>query len=75
MVAVSGDQTYAIYLYADGLIQWTKNKSSLAGYSAGDGITIYTIPGSLTEDLLNIPSTSNVGLAGMWVFDWMKMML
>ena len=83
MLAVSGDESYAIYLYADGLIQWPESGNALAGYnsgneysSSGDGydygdelmISSYTIPGSLTEDILAIASTSNIGVAGVWVF-------
>lgn len=40
----------------------------LAGYSAGDGLNLYRIPGSLTPEILNIASTSNVNVPGMWVF-------
>ena len=68
MLAVSGNQTFVIYLYADGLIQWTRDGEALAGYNVGDGIFSYTIPLSLKEDIRNITSTSNVGRPGMWVF-------
>ena len=82
MLAVSGNQTYAIYLYADGLIQWTTSdvqggvnglggdQPPVAGYSAGDGIRniSFMISGSLTNDIINIASTSNVLVPGMWVF-------
>ena len=81
MLAVSGNQTYAIYLYADGLIQWTTSDSQggvnglggnwppVAGYSAGDGIrnTSFMVPGSLTNDIIKIASTSNVHVPGKWV--------
>ena len=68
ILAVSGDQTFIIYLYADNLIQWSHSGRALAGYNAGDGIVSYTIPGSLTEEIINIDSTTNVGVPGMWVF-------
>ena len=67
-MAVSGNQTFAIYLYADGLIQWSQEGKALAGYSAGDGQTYYNISGSLSTELLKISSTSNVGYPGLWVF-------
>ena len=80
MLAVSGNQTYAIYLYADGLIQWTTGDDQggvnglggyqppVAGYSAGDGIrNTFMIPGSLTNGIIKIASTSNVQVPGMWV--------
>ena len=57
-----------MYLYADGLIQWSQTGSALAGYNAGNGIISYTIPGSLSLDILNIASTTNVERPGMWVF-------
>ena len=67
-MAVSGDQTYTIYLYADGLIQWSQGGWALAGYNAGDGLASYTIPKSFSEDIINIPSTTNVMQPGVWVF-------
>ena len=80
VLAVSGNHTYAIYLYALGLIQWTTSDAQggvnglggtqppVAGYNAGDGIISFMIPGSLTEQILNITSTSNVCVPGKWVF-------
>ena len=41
---------------------------ALVGYNAGDGIVSYTVPESLTYDILRIASTSNVDVPGMWVF-------
>ena len=79
MLAVSGDETYVIYLYADGLIQWTTGDDgggvgglggnpALVGYNAGDGIISFTVPGSQTDDIIRIASTSNVDVPGVWVF-------
>ena len=80
MLAVSGSQTYAIYLYANGLIQWTTSDDQggvnglggdqppVAGYNAGDGIVSFMIPGSLTNDIIKIASTSNVLVPGKWLF-------
>ena len=78
-VLASGIQTYAIYLYADELIQWTASidqggmngfggNAALVGYNAGDGITSFTIPGSQTDNILNLVSTSNIRVPGVWVF-------
>ena len=69
-MCVSGDQTYTIYLYADGLIQWSQvfSYSALAGYYAGDGFTFYTLPDSQSKDIINISLTTNVEQSGMWVF-------
>ena len=38
------------------------------GFNAGDGVRFLTLPGSQTEAVLNISSTSNVGEPGLWVF-------
>ena len=38
------------------------------GFNAGDGIRFFNIPGSRTNEILNLPSTSNVALAGQWMF-------
>ena len=57
--------------HADNLIQRIVSDTTagiLAGYNAGDGTVSYTIPGSLTEEIINIDSTTNVGVPGMWVF-------
>ena len=79
VLARSGNQSYAIYLYADGLIQWTASRAqggmngfggnaAVVGYNAGNGVISFTVPGSYTDNILNIVSTSNVGVAGKWVF-------
>ena len=69
VVAVGGDHTYAIFLYADGLIQSSRNGQVLAGYSAGiNGNSSYTIPGSISQDILKIASTTNIECPGVWVF-------
>ena len=67
-MAVSGDQTYTIYLYADGLIQWSNEGRASAGYNAGDGIAYYMIPESLSQDIIYISLTTNVEQPGVWVF-------
>ena len=74
-----GTLSFAIFLYADGGIQWTTGDNSggaggrggtpaVAGVNAGDGIQSATVPGSKTRDIINIAMTSNVEIPGMWVF-------
>ena len=74
-----GTLSFAIFLYADGGIQWTTGDNSggaggrggtpaVAGVNAGDGIQSATVPGSKTQDIINIAMTSNVEIPGMWVF-------
>ena len=79
MLATDGIWSFIIFLYADGLIQWTTGDSSggtsglggnaaTAGYDAGDGENFFNIPGSGTSEVINITQTSNVGNPGMWIF-------
>lgn len=39
-----------------------------AGFNSGDDTNFYNIPGSQTEAIINITSTSNVNVPGRWVF-------
>jgi len=38
------------------------------GFSAGDGMSYYTLSGSGTDEVLELNSTSNVERAGVWIF-------
>ena len=79
VLATSGVESFVIFLYADGRIQWTTGDRSggddglggteaLAGINAGDGRNFVTIPGSRTSRIINIPQTSNVDISGIWMF-------
>ena len=39
-----------------------------AGFNAGDGIRYFSIPGSRTHQVINLPTQSNVGNPGRWLF-------
>ncbi|XP_030647438.1 LOW QUALITY PROTEIN: sushi, nidogen and EGF-like domain-containing protein 1 [Chanos chanos] len=39
-----------------------------AGFNAGDGRRYFNIPGSRTDDVVEVESTTNVGYPGRWVF-------
>ncbi|KAL5481924.1 hypothetical protein EMCRGX_G022199 [Ephydatia muelleri] len=67
VLATDNVRSYAILQYADGLIQWPSSGAQ-AGCNAGDGITYVNIPGSRTPSILNIATSSNVGVGGQWVF-------
>ncbi len=78
-MATDGRVSFVIFLYADGLIQWTTGDASegegglggipaQVGFNAGDGVRFATVPGSRTPAVINITQTSNVGVPGMWVF-------
>ena len=80
ILATGLTQSFVIFLYADGEIQWTTGDASggsdglggteaLAGINAGDGVNHITIPGSLTPSIINIAQTSNVGIPGVWMFN------
>ena len=77
ILATSELESFVIFLYAD--LQWTTGDKSfgndglggteaLAGYNAGDLINSYTIAGSQTSRIINLTTTSNVGIPGRWVF-------
>ena len=79
VLATDGLQSFAIFLYADGEIQWTTGDSSggsnglggtpaQVGFNAGDGVNYATFPASRTADIINIASTSNVGTPGVWIY-------
>uniref|UniRef100_A0AAR2LD50 Sushi, nidogen and EGF-like domains 1 n=1 Tax=Pygocentrus nattereri TaxID=42514 RepID=A0AAR2LD50_PYGNA len=39
-----------------------------AGFNAGDGKRYFNIPGSRTDDVVEVETTTNVGYPGRWVF-------
>lgn len=39
-----------------------------AGFNSGDETNYYNIPGSRTDAIINITTTSNVNVPGRWVF-------
>ena len=67
-----------MFLYVD--LQWTTGDYSLGrgglggthialgGFTAGDRINFYTIPGSRTPNITNLTITSNVGIPGTRIF-------
>ena len=78
-MTTDGFQSFVIFLYADGLIQWTTGDASQGmngfggipaqvGFNAGDGERFFVVEGSRTADVINIASRSNVDVSGMFVF-------
>jgi len=74
-----GTNSFVAFLYADGLIQWTTGDASggsnglggipaQGGFNAGDGVRFFSIPGSQTAAIVDIETTSNVGVPGLWMF-------
>ena len=82
MLAKSGNDTFAIYLYADGLIQWTTGDYSKGGINGIGGTAAlvgyefkpistgvyYDLPGSESCSIIHILSRSNVNISGLFVF-------
>ena len=74
-----GSLSFVIFLYADGEIQWTTGDASggsggfggtpaQVGFNTGDGERFASVPGSQTADIINIDTTSNIGVPGVWLF-------
>lgn len=68
-----------MFLYADGLIQWTTGDSSggsgglggitaLVGFNSGDGLNYNVVLGSQTAEIKNITLISNVGTPGLFIY-------
>nr|XP_054773492.1 uncharacterized protein K03H1.5-like [Lytechinus pictus] len=47
------------------LLQWFNQQ---VGFNAGDGENYYSVSGSRTDSIVDIETTSNIGLPGRWVF-------
>ena len=65
MLVTDETQSFVMFLYADGLIQWTTGDSSggsngmggtpaQVGFNAGDGVNYAAVPESRTADIINI---------------------
>lgn len=71
-MVTDGTHSFVIFLYGDNLINWSVGQASSvhaqAGFNAGDGVRHYTVPGSRTSSIVNIETTSNIGVAGKYVF-------
>ena len=67
MLAVSGNLTFALYLYDE--IQWSCSGREHAGYIVGKGKDFIILDKSINDEakLENLDSTSNVGKPGLWV--------
>ena len=79
MLITDGHQSFVMFLYADGLIQWTTGDSSggigglggtpaQVGFNAGDGTNYAVVPSSQTPAIINITFTSNVGVLGLLIY-------
>ena len=67
VLATDNVRSYAIFQYADRLIQWPSSGAQV-GFNAGNNMNYVNIPGSRTPYILNIAGNSNVGIGGQWIF-------
>jgi len=79
ILITDGRHSFVIFNY--NVIAWTTGTASSgnaddglggnpaqSGFNAGDGKRFFVIPGSRTNAILNLPSTSNVNRCGQWMF-------
>ena len=74
------ERSFAIFLYADGKIQWTTGdadggtnglggKYAQVGFNKGNGMDFSVVPESGSMDVINMDKKSNVGKPGVWIFE------
>ncbi|MCJ8729669.1 hypothetical protein PDJAM_G00109160 [Pangasius djambal] len=80
VLITDGELSFTIFQYHN--VTWTTgmhassggDRSGLggiaaqAGFNAGDGRRYFNIPGSRTDDVVEVETTTNVGYPGRWVF-------
>ncbi len=66
IMGTGGQLSYVTFLYDD--IQWTDSGRALAEINADDGVRSVTLPGSGSEDIRNLTTTSNVAVEGVWMY-------
>ena len=79
MIVTDGNSSFALLLYADGLIEWTTGDAdggveglggdpADVGFVNDDRSNEFFIPASNTSEIINVNAMSNVGVAGLWIF-------
>ena len=79
MLGTDGNISFAFLFYADEMIEWTTGDAdggigglggdpADVGFIDDGGVNSFFIPGSNTSDILNVDTTTNVGLPGAWLF-------
>ena len=74
-----GVNSFAINNYQDDGINWSSVQldeignglvevHAQAGFNDGHGNDYFLVPGSNTEDMVNISLISNVGIPGKWIY-------
>ena len=47
---------------------WNKTFVTQVGFNAGDGLRYFSVPGSRQAAIVDVETTTNVGLPGRWMF-------
>ncbi|XP_028415602.1 sushi domain-containing protein 2-like isoform X2 [Dendronephthya gigantea] len=73
ILATDGVSSFSIFYYNKiewtfGLHNSTNRIPAQAGFNAGDNVRYFNIPKSRTPAIINITSTSNYKIPGMWIF-------
>ena len=69
VLVTDGSLSFVIFLYGE--IQWAvvgQDNPAVVGVNVGDGVRQQNVSESLTEEIININTTSNTGVPGVWVF-------
>ncbi len=71
VMSTDGALSFVTFLYDD--IQWTYgtkyNAYAFAGMQLGEDLNDNVVlPGSGTDDIRNLTTTSNVGVPGIWIY-------
>ena len=75
---MESERSFAIFLYADNMIQWTTGDNddgvdglggipAQVGINEGDEMNFNVIEGSRTNDIINIVNGSNINMPGVYV--------
>lgn len=64
VLTTDGTKSFVMLHYLK--LDWARN--AMVGFNAGDGISSYTVNGSLSDDVINLVYRSNVGVPGKFLF-------
>ena len=65
-VVIAADQQMTFVFFIYHTIEWGRGAN--VGFNAGDGTRSFTVPGALTNQVLNIDEGSNVGVTGLYIY-------
>ena len=79
MLSTDGERSFVVFMYLDNGIQWTSGDanygshglggiSAQAGFDSGDGVNFLQFAEAMTDDIVDIENTSNIGDPGYYIF-------